>query len=537
MVRSSATHHTKRVRSHDAKPCMLRHDVRYAVHCNTPHAAHAPQMSHHLERPRGTIGAHHMQAARARHSRTLACLTGVFYWNVALQVASLPQQSPQTIELPANACHSNYARGTFEIDMHGQGRIQYFDHKGVMVYSLRGDWPHGASVPPHKCFVQDWANQLQYSANIVNGLFDGKGVWKHNNSGGAPHDILWTAGTPNKTLKRIRPGSCPGLNGSPIPRMFTNAPVCTSTSSHKATDERDVADGDGADDTSVVDADGDESDEEHVGNATPPPVDSGRHQRPGESWPSGEGVVAADGVGGKFLSLDVKGCKANELVCADRLAPTAYLTPVEGYVPYRSDTLLVKTYDAMGGGNCLLEGMMVATGMGVGALKLNAASLEAFMAKVKYNPEHGPSMGMLDQVLREAKSPFGLPALDTLNGDRKWTTLLNLTEGVFLVLALVKYTEGTDAGKTGGHFVVFDAWRDLFIIGPGHGVLRVEPEDKADEQRARVFLREHFSLVAPLRVCKLVVAANRVSETKFNTPADYEELEAKRQAKLKRKRV
>ena len=169
--------------------------------------------------------------------------------------------------------------------------------------------------------------------------------------------------------------------------------------------------------------------------------------------------------------------------------------------------------------------------MGIGALNVNAAKLEAFMAKVAYDPQHGPSMGMLDRVLREAKSPFGLPALDTLNGNRKWTTLLNLTEGVYLVLALVKYTEGPRAGTTGGHFVVFDAWRDLFIIGPGHGVLRVEPEDKADEEHARAFLLKHYSLVSPLRVCKLVVAANRVSETKFNTPEHYEELEAKRAAK------
>ena len=72
-------------------------------------------------------------------------------------------------------------------------------------------------------------------------------------------------------------------------------------------------------------------------------------------------------------------------------------------------------------------------------------------------------------------------------------------------------------------------------IGSAVGVLRVEPEDKADEQCARTFLFEHYSLVAPLRVCQLVVAANRVSETKFNTPTDYAELEDKRVAKLKRK--
>ena len=102
--------------------------------------------------------------------------------------------------------------------------------------------------------------------------------------------------------------------------------------------------------------------------------------------------MAADGVGGTFLSLDAKGCKANELVRADLLASTAYLTPDKvGYVPYRSDTLLVKAYDARGGGNCLLEGMMTATGMGIGELNVNAAKLEAFMAKVRYNPQHGPS--------------------------------------------------------------------------------------------------------------------------------------------------
>jgi len=49
------------------------------------------------------------------------------------------------------------------------------------------------------------------------------------------------------------------------------------------------------------------------------------------------------------------------------------------------------------------------------------------------------------------------------------------------------------------------------------------------------FLLEHYSLVAPLRVCQLVVAANRVSETPFNTPEHYANLEAKRARKLKRK--
>ena len=215
------------------------------------------------------------------------------------------------------------------------------------------------------------------------------------------------------------------------------------------------------------------------------------------------------------------------------LAPTVCLAPDErGYVPYRHDTLLLRSYDAGDGRNCLLEALMAATGMLIGELKVNAAALEAFMAKVEFDPVHGPSMGMLDMVLQEAKSPFRLPPLDALNGDRKWTTLLNFTEGVFLVLALVRYTEGPDAGTTGGHFLVFDAWRDLLVIGPGHGVLRVEQKDRADEEGARRFLREHYSLVVPLRVCQLVVAANRVRETRFNTPGHYAALEAKRAAKL-----
>ena len=114
--------------------------------------------------------------------------------------------------------------------------------------------------------------------------------------------------------------------------------------------------------------------------------------------------------------------------------------------------------------------------------------------------------------------------------DALWRPLISLSEGIYLVLAV-----RCDGDKPHGHYVVYDAWRDLFIIGPGHGVLRVEPEDKANEERARAFLSEHYSLVVPLRVCQLVVAANRVSETNFNTPEHYTVLEAKRAAKLKRK--
>ena len=107
-----------------------------------------------------------------------------------------------------------------------------------------------------------------------------------------------------------------------------------------------------------------------------------------------------------------------------------------------------------------------------------------------------------------------------------------MKEGIYLVLALVQYTEGPRAGQQGGHFVVFDAWRDMFIIGPGHGVVIVEPNDKADEHCACTYLKEHYSLGVPLRVCQLMVAVNRVSETKFNTAEHYSAQEQKRCAKL-----
>ena len=208
-----------------------------------------------------------------------------------------------------------------------------------------------------------------------------------------------------------------------------------------------------------------------------PHVSSGCHPSAGASRGSGEEGAASDpanGSGGGFLPLEVEGagCK---LVCDTRLAPTYYMAPDQGYVQYRHDTLLLRPYTVGAGKNCLLEGMMAATGLGIGALKVNAAALDAFMAKVAFNPEHGPSMGVLDNALMEAKSPFRLPLLKELNANHKWTLLLNRTEGVYIVLALVRYTEGPDKGKKGGRFVVYDAWRDLLIIGPGHGVLRVEP--------------------------------------------------------------
>ena len=55
-------------------------------------------------------------------------------------------------------------------------------------------------------------------------------------------------------------------------------------------------------------------------------------------------------------------------------------------------------------------------------------------------------------------------------------------------------SEGPMDGQQCGQFVVLDAWRDMFIIGPGHGVVFVEPNDKADEHHACTYLKEHYSL-------------------------------------------
>ena len=228
--------------------------------------------------------------------------------------------------------------------------------------------------------------------------------------------------------------------------------------------------------------------------------------------------------GGGFLPLNIKGCPAKELVCTDRRAPIHRLVPIEGYVSYRHNTLLLRTLFGMT--NCLLEAMMTATGMGITELDVNRSALDEYMANWHINPRDGPSMGVLDKVLQAARSPFRLPNCRELNANLKWTGLLNLTEGVYLVLALA-----WDDGKHVGHFVVFDSWRDLLVVGPKWGAVRVAPEDKDDESRARRFLLEHYQLITPLQVCKLVVAVNRISETKFNTPAHYADLIAKRAAK------
>ena len=77
---------------------------------------------------------------------------------------------------------------------------------------------------------------------------------------------------------------------------------------------------------------------------------------------------SADSLGGGFLALGVKGSAPRAVTCAGRLAPTEYLEPVQGYVPYRHNTLLLRQYNMQGGQNCLLEAMMAATGMGIAAL-------------------------------------------------------------------------------------------------------------------------------------------------------------------------
>lgn len=71
-------------------------------------------------------------------------------------------------------------------------------------------------------------------------------------------------------------------------------------------------------------------------------------------------------------------------------------------------------------------------------------------------------------------------------------------------------------------------------------MFRVEAEHKANEERTRAFLLEHYSLVMPIRVCQIVVEAeveaNRASETNFNTPEhrSYVELEASCRAAARR---
>jgi hypothetical protein len=263
----------------------------------------------------------------------------------------------------------------------------------------------------------------------------------------------------------------------------------------------------------------------------PAPSGAGGQPEAGPGPPSGgaeeEGAsevrkAVASGKGGKFLPLNVKGDTAKQMLCADSLAPTHTLTPdSRGMVPYRHDTLLLRALHPLG--NCLLETMMTATGMGVGDLGVNRKALDKHMAEWHVDPRHGPSMGVLDEVLQNAKSPFRLPTVKGLNADLKWTHLLGLTEGIYIALVLA-----CDDGKHIGHFVVFDAWRDMLIMGPKWGARRVQPKDKKDEVSARAYLLEHYQLVTPLRVCRLVVSANRVSETKFNTPVHFAELEVKR---------
>ncbi len=85
--------------------------------------------------------------------------------------------------------------------------------------------------------------------------------------------------------------------------------------------------------------------------------------------------------------------------------------------------------------------------------------------------------------------------------------------------------------KMGGHFIVYNAWHDLFIIRPGHGMLCVKAEDKADKECARAYLLKNFQLKVPLQVCRLIVTASCVRETKFNMPKHYRGLKDKYAAK------
>lgn len=64
-----------------------------------------------------------------------------------------------------------------------------------------------------------------------------------------------------------------------------------------------------------------------------------------------------------------------------------------------------------------------------------------------------------------------------------------------------------------------------------HRSRHVKIEDQDERTYTTRFLLEHYSLVAPLRVCQLVevVAANSVSysETPFNAPEHYPDLEGR----------
>jgi hypothetical protein len=197
-----------------------------------------------------------------------------------------------------------------------------------------------------------------------------------------------------------------------------------------------------------------------------------------------------------------------------------------GFVPYRHNLM---TLQELPGRNCLLESLVVATGMKVDALEGVPKKLEKLM-----KDQSGLTMGNLAKVFEELKLPFRLRKVNEVNKDRKWTNLFKLTEGIFIVLALVQYQEGDDKGNTDGHFIVFDAWRDLLILGPGHGVLLVTAEDKANERHAKEFLLKQYSLRGPLYAYKLVVSANRVRETHFNTPEHFDDLAQMRMEKIEK---
>lgn len=234
-----------------------------------------------------------------------------------------------------------------------------------------------------------------------------------------------------------------------------------------------------------------------------------------------QAALATDGTGVGLLLLNVKGGWSQVLACAEKDASTHYLTPdSSGYVPYRHDRLLLTKYrdphQARSLCDSLCEALDVATGKQLGMF--GTEKLKAFMTSYVPSPIRCSPMFVLDQYFRCAASPFRLQLVPNANGAKTctWTALLALTEGIYLVLVSKKH------GSTHvGHFVVYDAWRNLLIIDPGCSmVVRVAPE-YIEEQCVNTFLSVHYSLMAPLRVCKLMVAADRVSETKFNTPTHY----------------
>jgi len=234
--------------------------------------------------------------------------------------------------------------------------------------------------------------------------------------------------------------------------------------------------------------------------------------------------------GGGFLQLATRTVAERREIAGGRLAPVYRLEPgIVGYVLYRCSTALLLDRE-LAGRNCLLEALRAATSMTLKELNIDRVEINKFSEKIERSPLADPRMSDLDNALKEAGSPFRLE-VDSSNGGLKWTALLQRTEGIYLVLVLTLSEKGTHDT----HFIVIDCWRDLVMIGPGHGAFRVESEDKADEARCRSYFLDHFRLVRLLRVTTLMVAANRAHETKFNTPEHYRTLAQKHFNTLRKK--